>query len=275
MDMTKWAQMALDWLMAYGWQVVGAIAILLFGRIIVGFLTGIVRRLMLKAKIDETLTRFVTGLTKGLLMTFVFIAAVSALGVETTSLIAVLGAAGLAIGLALQASLSNFASGVMLIIFRPFKRGDYVEAGGVSGTVEEVAIFNTVLKTPDNRKVIVPNGDIVGGAITNYSAHETRRIDLVFGIGYDDDLRKAKATLERLVGEDSRILTDPAPTVAVSELADSSVNLACRPWVKSADYWDVRGDLIEKVKLTFDAEGISIPFPQQDVHMHTVEAPAA
>ncbi len=275
METTEWIQYVLDWLQVYGWQIVGALAILFFGRIAVGILTGIVRKLLIKAKVDETLVRFVTGLTKGMLMTFVFIASVSALGVETTSFIAVLGAAGLAIGLALQSSLSNFASGVMLIIFRPFKRGDYVEAGGVSGVVEEVAIFNTVMKTPDNRKVIVPNGDIVGGAITNYSAHDTRRIDLVFGIGYDDDIRKAKATLERLVGEDERILKDPAPTVAVSELADSSVNFVCRPWVKTADYWDVRGDLMEKVKLTFDAEGISIPFPQQDVHMHTVNAPAA
>ena len=252
-----------------------AIAILFIGRIIVGILTGIVKRLLTKADVDETLIRFVTGLTKGLLMTFVFIAAISSLGVETTSFIAILGAAGLAIGLALQSSLSNFASGVMLIIFRPFNRGDYVEAGGVSGVVDEIAIFNTVLKTPDNRKVIVPNGDIVGGAITNYSAHETRRIDLVFGIGYDDDIKKAKQTLERLVGEDSRILQDPAPTIAVSELADSSVNFVCRPWVKTGDYWAVYFDLLEKVKLTFDAEGISIPFPQQDVHMHTVDSPAA
>lgn len=273
--MEEWTQVVLNWLTAYGWQIVGAIAILFFGRILVGILTGIVRKLLAKAKVDETLTRFVTGLTKGLLMTFVIIAAVSALGVETTSFIAVLGAAGLAIGLSLQSSLSNFASGVMLIMFRPFTRGDYVEAGGVSGTVEEVAIFNTVLKTPDNRKVIVPNGDIVGGAITNYSAHETRRIDLVFGIGYDDDLRKAKQILEQILTADERILKDPAPTVAVSELADSSVNFVVRPWVKTADYWAVYFDLTEKIKLTFDAEGISIPYPQQDVHMHTVESPAA
>ena len=275
METTKWVQFMLDWLDAYGWQIVGAIAILIIGRIVVGILTGIVRRLMTKANVDETLTRFACGLSRGLLMTFVIIAAIRALGVETTSFIAILGAAGLAIGLALQSSLSNFASGVMLIMFRPFKRGDYVEAGGVSGVVEEVAIFNTVLKTPDNRKVIVPNGDIVGGAITNYSAHETRRIDLVMGIGYDDDLKKAKQILERILSEDERILKDPASTVAVSELADSSVNFVVRPWVKTADYWAVYFDLTEKVKLTFDAEGISIPYPQQDVHMHTVNAPTA
>jgi small conductance mechanosensitive channel len=273
--MENWIDPVIEWLTMYGLQIIGAVAILLFGRIAVGILSRIVKKVMRKANVDETLTRFVAGLTKGLLMTFVIIASVSALGVETTSFIAVLGAAGLAVGLSLQSSLANFASGVMLIIFRPFKRGDYVEAGGVSGSVEEIAIFNTVMKTPDNKKVIVPNGAIVGGSITNYSAHETRRIDLVFGCGYGDDLKKAKAILERLVTEDSRILKDPAPVVAVGELGESSVNFVVRPWVATADYWNVLFDLTEKVKVTFDAEGISIPFPQRDIHMHTVNKPAA
>jgi small conductance mechanosensitive channel len=272
--MEEWTAPLIVWLTEYGMKVVAALAIFLIGRIVIGILAGMIRRILTKAGTDETLSKFVVSLTRGLLMTFVFIAAISALGVETTSFIAVLGAAGLAIGLALQSSLSNFASGVMLIIFRPFKKGDYVMAGGVSGTVEEVAIFNTVLKTPDNCKVIVPNGDIISGPITNYSAHPTRRLDLVFGIGYDDDILKAKKTLERILSEDSRVLSDPAPQVAVSELADSSINFVVRPWVKRADYWDLKFDLIEKVKLTFDAEGISIPYPQTDVHLHKVAATA-
>lgn len=261
-----------EYLTAYGWKVVGAIAIFVIGRIVVGIVVGIVRRLMQRAKVDPTLIKFLTALTKALLLVFVIVAAVNQLGVETTSFIAVLGAAGLAVGFALQGSLSNFASGVMLIIFRPFKVGDYVQAGGEAGSVEEVAIFTTVLKTPDNRKVIIPNGAITGGSITNFSAMENRRVDLVFGIGYGDDIKKAKETLERIVAEDDRILKDPAPTVAVSELADSSVNFVVRPWVKTADYWAVYFDLTEKVKLTFDQQGISIPFPQRDVHMHQVPA---
>jgi len=273
--MEQWIDYIKDWLAAYGLQVVGAIAIVVIGRIAVSIFAGALRRVLKKANTDEILGRFIVNLSKGLLMTFIVIAAVSALGVETTSFIAVLGAAGLAVGLALQGSLANFASGVMLIIFRPFTRGDYVDAGGVSGVVEEVAIFSTVMKTPDNKKVIVPNGSIVGASITNYSAHQTRRIDLVFGCGYGDDLKKAKAVLERLVSEDARILKDPAPQVAVLELGDSSVNFAVRPWVNTADYWAVYFDLTEKVKLTFDAEGISIPFPQRDVHLHQVDAPAA
>jgi len=262
----------LEWGELYGPSVIAAVAILVIGRIVVGILTGVVRKLMKRANVDPTLISFVTSLTKIGLMTFVFIAALSSLGVETTSFVAIIGAAGLAIGFALQGSLANFAAGVMLIIFRPFKAGDYVEAGGMAGSVEAIRIFNTVLKTPDNREVIIPNSSITGNNITNYSAKETRRIDLVFGIGYDDDLKKAKRILEELVTSDSRILKDPAPTVAVSELADSSVNLVVRPWVNTGDYWAVYFDLVEKVKLTFDEQGISIPYPQQDVHMHTVTA---
>ena len=256
----------------YGTKVIGAVAILLIGRIVVGILTKVITRLMEKNHADETLTRFVVSLARIALMIFVVLAALNTLGVETTSFIAIIGAAGLAIGFALQGSLANFASGVMLIIFRPFKVGDYVEAGGTSGSVEAINIFNTILKTPDNKMVIIPNSNITGGNITNNSAKEQRRIDMVFGIGYDDDLKKARHILERLIDEDSRILKDPAPLVAVSELAESSVNFVVRPWVNTGDYWVVYWEFTEKVKLTFDAEGISIPYPQQDVHMHQASA---
>ncbi len=257
----------IEWGTLYGTKIIAAVAILIIGRLVVGILTGIIRRLMSRGKVDETLTKFVVSLTRIALMTFVFIAAIGALGVETTSFIAIIGAAGLAVGFALQSSLANFASGVMLIIFRPFKAGDFVEAGGTTGSVESIQIFSTVLKTPDNKKIIVPNSNITGGNITNYSAMDTRRVDMVFGIGYGDDIKKAKETLEQIVTADSRVLKDPAPTIAVSELADSSVNFIVRPWVKTADYWGVFFDVTEKVKLTFDELGISIPFPQQDVHM--------
>ncbi|UCD17032.1 MAG: mechanosensitive ion channel [Candidatus Zixiibacteriota bacterium] len=261
-----------DWATLYGIKIIGAITIVVLGRIVVGFLTGLVRRLMRKSNAEETLTRFVSSLTKIGLMTFIFIAALGTLGVQTASFVAVIGAAGLAIGFALQGSLANFASGVMLIIFRPFKAGDYVDAGGTSGSVEAIQIFNTILKTPDNKKVIIPNSKITGDSITNYSAMENRRIDMVFGIGYGDDIKKAKETLERILAEDSRILKDPAPVVAVSELADSSVNFVVRPWTKTSDYWSVYFNITERVKLTFDQEGISIPFPQQDIYMHQVTA---
>ncbi len=259
-----------DWATLYGIRVIGAIAILVIGRIIIGILTGVVRKLMKRSNADETLIKFMVSLTRIALLTFLVIAAINTLGVQTTSFVAIIGAAGLAIGFALQGSLANFASGVMIIIFRPFKEGDYIEAGGTSGSVEEVHIFNTILKTPDNRKVTVPNSKITGDNIVNYSARDTRRVDMVFGIGYDDDIKKAKEILERILKEDSRILDDPAPQVAVSELADSSVNFVVRPWVKTADYWGVYFDITEKVKLTFDQENISIPYPQQDVHMHQV-----
>lgn len=268
--MENWTDTLLEWAYLFGPKVIGALAIVILGRIGVGIVAGIIRRLMLRAKVDETLTKFVVSLTRIALLVFVFIAALGALGFETTSFIAVIGAAGLAVGFALQGSLSNFASGVMLVIFRPFSVGDYVEVGGQSGSVEEIHIFNTVLNTPDNKKVIVPNSKITGDNIINYSARDTRRVDLVFGIGYDDYLLKAKRILEQIIVADSRILKDPAPTIAVLELADSSVNFAVRPWVKTVDYWAVLFDITENVKLTFDREGISIPFPQQDVHLYQV-----
>ena len=264
MDMEKiW-----DKVQSYGLNLLAAIVILIVGRIIVGIITSVIHRQMVKRSADETLTKFLVSMTRMGLMTFVVIAAIRQLGVETNSFVAIIGAAGLAVGFALQGTLANFAAGVMLIIFKPLKVGDYVEGGGSAGTVDAVQIFNTTLKTPDNKKVIIPNSKMTGDNITNYSAMEKRRIDMVFGIGYEDDIRKAKATLERIISEDERILKDPAPTVAVSELADSSINFVVRPWVKTSDYWAVYFDVTEKVKLTFDAEGISIPFPQRDVHLY-------
>ncbi len=252
-----------------------AIAIFIVGKIVVNILVGVLRKVLGKSKMDEILINFVTSIIRAVLLLFVVIAALDQLGVDTTSLIALLGAAGLAVGLALQNSLQNFAAGVMLIVFRPFKAGDFVEAGGVSGVVESIGIFSSIFRTGDNREVIIPNGAIYGGTIINYSARETRRIDMVFGIGYDDDIKKAKELLQKIVTSDERVLSDPAPVIAVGELADSSVNFIVRPWVKTGDYWAVFWDLTEKVKLEFDAAGISIPYPQMDVHTPDLKDKAA
>jgi small conductance mechanosensitive channel len=225
-------------------------------------------KVMIKRGVDAMLASFMSSIAYILAAAFIVIAALGHLGIQTTSLVAIIGAAGLAIGLALQGSLANFASGVMIIAFRPFKVGDFVEAGGAVGVVEGIQIFSTQMKTGDNKTIIIPNANITNSNITNYSTKDTRRVDLVFGIGYDDDIKKAKQILEDIVTNDERILKDPAPVVAVSELADSSVNFIVRPWVNAADYWAVYWDLTETVKLVFDKEGISIPYPQQDVHMH-------
>jgi small conductance mechanosensitive channel len=245
-----------------------AIVIYIVGKIVVNILVNVFAKVMAKSKYDDMLIDFLKAIVRSILMLFVIIAALGQLGIDTTSFAAILAAAGLAIGLSLQGSLSNFASGVMLLVFRPFKAGDYVDAGGASGTVKSISIFTTLIVTPDNKEIIVPNGAIYGGNITNFSARDTRRVDLVFGIGYDDDLKKAKSILEEMVKADERILQDPAPTVAVAELGDSSVNFVVRPWAASSDYWGVKFDLTEAVKLRFDAEGISIPYPQMDVHVH-------
>ena len=249
-------------------NLVTAIAIFYVGRMVVGLLMRGLKKMMQAQDVDVTLQTFVGNLVRMVLLVFVIIAAISALGIQTTSFIAILGAAGLAIGLALQGSLSNFASGVLIVMFRPYKVGDFVEAAGISGVVEEVQILTTVLKTGDNKKVIVPNGQIMDSVITNYSANDQRRVDMTLGVSYDDDLDKVRSTLEQLVAADDRILDDPACTIAVSALADSSVNFVVRPWVKSADYWGVMFDLTEAIKKRFDKEGISFPFPQQDVHLY-------
>jgi small conductance mechanosensitive channel len=252
----------------FGVDLIAAIAIFIIGRWIANLVTKAIRRLMERADVEPTLVKFLTNIIRTLLLVFVILAAISQLGVQTTSLIAVLGAAGLAVGLALQGSLSNFAAGVLIIIFRPYKVGDYIEAAGTAGTVDEVQIFTTVLKTPDNKKIIVPNSQITGDTITNYSAHDTRRVDFTFGIGYGDDIDKAKKIIEDVLTSDERVLKDPAPQIVVSELADSSVNIVARPWAAAADYWGLKFDVTETVKKRFDAEGVSIPFPQRDVHVY-------
>lgn len=254
------------YILPWGINIVFALAIFLLGKSVVKILVKVAKKLMLKAKVDSILINFIASIINAILLLFVVIAALDQLGVETTSLIALIGAAGLAIGLALQGTLQNLASGVMLIIFRPFNDGDFVEAAGVSGVIEEIGIFTTTMRSGDNREIIIPNGEIFGGTITNYSKRSTRRVDMVFGIGYNDDIKKAKEIISRILDEDERVLKDPAPTVAVAELADSSVNFNVRPWCKTEDYWDIYSDTHEKIKLTFDAEGISIPYPQMDVH---------
>ena len=257
----------LDTVIGFILNTVLALAILIIGRFIARHVSTRVGSAVEKSNDDVTLGKFVASLTYVALMAFIIIAAMGQLGIETASLVAILAAAGLAIGLALQGSLANFASGVMLIIFRPLKVGDFVEAGGATGTVREIGIFTSILSSPDNKKIYVPNANLTGANIINYSAFGTRRIDLVAGVSYGDNLDLVKATLEQILAEDDRILTDPAPTIAVLELADSSVNFAVRPWVKEEDYWDVRFDTQEKIKQRFDEKGISIPFPQQDVHL--------
>jgi small conductance mechanosensitive channel len=251
----------------WGLKIILAVVIFYIGRIVVSVVIKVVKKLMQARAMDAILISFLTSILRLVLLLFVVIAALSQLGIDTTSLVALLGAAGLAIGLSLQGSLSNLASGVMLIIFRPFTKGDFVEAGGATGVIEKINIFTTTMTTPDNKEVIIPNGAILGSNITNFSARPTRRVDMVFGISYDDDIRKTKQVLEDILAADERILKDPAPVVALGALADSSVNFLVRPWVKTEDYWKVFWDTTETVKLRFDAEDITIPYPQMDMHM--------
>ena len=251
----------------YSLNIASAIIIFLVGKWLARKISDFSFKLMMKnKKIDETLAKFLDEIIYYVLIVVVVLTSLKQLGVDTTSFFAILGAAGLAIGLALKDSLGNFASGVMLILFRPFKVGDFINAAGVSGTVEEISIFNTILRTPDNQKLIVPNGSITGDTITNVNANPQRRVDLLVGIGYDDDIKKTKEVLLSLVENDERVLKDKGVTVAVSELADSSVNFTVKVWVNTPDYWATKYDLTENIKLKFDEEGISIPYPQQDVH---------
>ena len=272
LDYSKYWDMGIQYTTEYGLKILAALLIFIIGKWAARRISDVISIAMKKAKVDETLEGFLSNIIYMLLMVVVVLAALNNLGVETTSFVAILASVGLAIGLALQGTLGNIGSGVMLIIFRPFKVGDFVSAGGESGTVETITLFATTMKTADNKVIIIPNASVAGGNITNFSAKPTRRVDFVFGIGYDDDLRAAKQTLENIVNADDRILKDPAPFVAVSELADSSVNFVVRVWVKSEDYWGVNFDTIEKVKLTFDEKGISIPYPQMDLHMQTGES---
>lgn len=260
----------------YGLKVIAAIVILIVGRWVAKAIEKLVLRVMTGRHMDPTVTNFTGNLTYIAVLAFVVLAALGQLGVQTTSFIAVLGAAGLAIGLALQGSLSNFAAGFLLIIFHPFKVGDVIEGAGVVGVVEKIQIFTTQLLTPDNKTIIIPNSKLTNDNIVNWSAKGTRRVDLEVGIGYGDDIDKARDILTAIVAEDNRILKDPEPTIAVSALGDSSVNFVVRPWVMAADFWGVYFELTEKIKKRFDAEGISIPYPQRDVHVYQHgEAPAA
>ena len=245
-----------------------ALVILIIGRQLVKLILRLITVALEKSNVEDTVRIFVTNLLNTLLMILVFIAAINQLGIETTSIIAVLGAAGLAIGLALQGSLSNFAAGILIVIYRPYKVGDYIEAGNYAGTVKDIQIFSTVLKTPDNKIVVVPNGSIMNGSIVNYSDQDTRRIDLIIGCSYEDDIDKVRSVLEDILKKEKRVLKDPKPQIAVTELADSSVNFIFRPWVKRVDYLPVYYSLLEEVKKRFDKEGISIPYPQSDVHIH-------
>ena len=245
-----------------------ALAILIIGRQLVKLILRLITVALEKSNVEDTVRIFVTNLLNTLLMILVFIAAINQLGIETTSIIAVLGAAGLAIGLALQGSLSNFAAGILIVIYRPYKVGDYIEAGNYAGTVKDIQIFSTVLKTPDNKIVVVPNGSIMNGSIVNYSDQDTRRIDLIIGCSYEDDIDKVRSVLEDIIKKEKRVLKDPKPQIAVTELADSSVNFIFRPWVKRVDYLPVYYSLLEEVKKRFDKEGISIRYPQSDVHIH-------
>lgn len=254
-------------LISYGSKIIAALLIFLVGKWIARKVTNVLVRLLESRKIDVTLIGFLEGILYYALFITVIIAAAGQLGIKTTSFLAILGAASLAVGLALKDSLANFSSGVMLILFHPFKVGDWVTVGGETGKVVQIHVFNTILNTGDNQRKIIPNGTISNATITNITANPTRRIDLVVGIGYDDDIRKAKETLEEILASESRILPIPAPFVAVSEMAESSVNLIVRPWVTTENYWDVRFALTEKIKLTFDERGISFPYPQRDVHL--------
>lgn len=260
----------LPFLTEWGLKVVGAIAVLIIGRMAAGMIRAGIRRAMTKAEVDPTLIPFVASLVYYVVLAVVLIAVLSLFGVQTTSLVAILGAAGLAVGLALQGTLSNFAAGVMLLVFRPFKVGDFVEVGGIAGSVVAVRIFSTIIKTGDNIMITVPNAQVWGGTIKNYNGFETRRIDLVMGIDYGDDIQVAVDTIQRIVTGHDKVLAEPAPLIAVANLGDSAVELVVRPWVTGADYWGVRFDLTRQLKEGLEAAGCSFPYPQQDVHMHQV-----
>jgi small conductance mechanosensitive channel len=252
----------------WGLRVVGALALLIIGRIVAGAVRRSTQRALERGQADPSLVPFLCSLAYYLTLAVVVVAVLNLFGIETASLIAILGAASLAVGLALQGTLSSFSAGVMLLVFRPFKVGDFVEAAGIAGAVDEIGVFSTTLNTPDNVRIIVPNSKIYGDVVKNYSTNDTRRNDIVLGVGYGDDLGRAIETVQRVLKEESRVLADPAPVVAVAELADSSVNLVVRPWCASADYWALRFDLTRRLKEEIEKAGCSIPFPQRDVHVH-------
>ena len=256
----------------FGLKLLTALIVVIVGKQLVKILLKVVKVALEKANTEETVRIFIANLLNTVFTVIIFVAAINQLGVETTSIIALLGAAGLAIGLALQGSLANFAAGILIVIFRPYKVGDYIEAGTNVGTVKDIQIFSTVLRTPDNKAIVVPNGSIMDGSITNYSEQPTRRIDIIASCSYEDDLDKVKQVLKTILDSEERILTEPKPQIAVSELAESSVNFIVRPWVNSSDYLPVMYSLLEQIKKTFDQEGISIPYPQSDIHIHEKKA---
>lgn len=260
-----------EWGVAYGSQIVGAIAILVAGFIGARITRRVVRRVLVKADVAPAIVSFVARLTYVAIIVFAVVASLARFGVQTTSFVALLGAAGFAIGFALQGSLANFAAGVLILILRPYRLGDFVSAAGQKGTVKDIQLFNTVLATPDNIKVLVPNGKIFGDTIANYSVFDTRRLDLTVGIGYGSSIQKAQEILLRLASDDHRTLADPEPQTVVSELADSCVNLLLRVWVNRSNFWSLKCDLTHRIKEAFDSEGIEIPFPQHVVHMMSVE----
>jgi len=254
--------------MLYGINIVAAVAILVVGKWLAGRLKKLFQAALEKHDVDTMLSVFITNIAYCAMVAFIFIVALGILGIQTASFVAVLGAAGLAIALAFQGSLSNLAAGVMLVTFRPFNLGDFVEVAGISGKVEQISIFTTTILTGDNKNVIIPNAALSAETITNYSANPTRRVDMVFGVGYNDDLDKVRSIIEEVLAKDKRVLDEPAATVAVVELADSSVNFVVRPWADNADYWPVHFATHESLKKRFDAEGINIPYPQTDIHLH-------
>lgn len=259
---------AVELIMVYGPKLILAIVVLFLGLWIIKFIKKMVTKSLEKSKVELSLQKFLNSLISALLKVLLFISVASMIGIATTSFVAIIGAAGLAVGLALQGSLANFAGGVLILLFKPFKVGDVVETQGFLGKVHEVRIFNTIMKTFDNKTIIIPNGAVSGGSIVNFSTEPQRRVDMTFGIGYNDDIKKTKAILQNLVDADNRILKDPAPQIALKELGDSSVNFVVRVWCEAAEYWNIYFEMQENVKLTFDQEGISIPFPQRDVHLY-------
>ncbi|ELU9850694.1 small-conductance mechanosensitive channel MscS [Vibrio cholerae] len=269
-QVNTWLTNNSDLLIQYGVNVISAILILFIGNLVVKGVAGSVANVLKKKEMDKAVVDFIHGLVRYTLFIIVLIAALSRIGVQTASVVAVIGAAGLAVGLALQGSLSNFAAGVLIVAFRPFKSGDYVEIGGIVGFVDSIQIFQTVLKSPDNKMVVVPNSAVIGGAITNYSRHETRRVDMVIGVSYKSDLQKTKRVLRETLEKDPRILKDPDMTIGVLTLADSSINFVVRPWCKTSDYWAVYFDSMQAIKEALDANGIEIPFPQMDVHLNKI-----
>ncbi|MBD3287579.1 mechanosensitive ion channel [candidate division KSB1 bacterium] len=267
-NLNSYSEEAVKMLMSYGPKLILAILTLFIGLWVIKLIVRFVSQAMEKSETDVSLRSFLSSLISIFLKILLFITVISMIGVQMTSFVAILGAAGLAVGLALQGSLANFAGGVLILFFKPFKVGDYIDAQGFSGTVREIQILHTILKTPDNKTITMPNGSLSNSTVTNFTTEETRRVDFVFGIGYSDDIAKAKDIIHNLIDADERILKDPEPAVVISELGDSSVNITTRVWTKTSDYWAVRFDLIEKVKLQFDANGISIPFPQRDIHVY-------